>query len=494
MEEYLDLNLEAYGASDAYPFHMPGHKRQKLGSSWLPEQIDITEIDGFDNLHHAEGILKEAQERMAEVFGAEKSFFLINGSTAGLLSAISACTGKGDRILMERNCHKAVYHTVYLRELRAEYLYPETTDFGIQGSIDPGRVRKKLEAYPDVAAVVITSPTYDGIVSDIAAIAQIVHEYQIPLIVDEAHGAHFGFSDFFPRKALQCGADLVIESLHKTLPAFTQTAVLHVGAERYFELEKLKRFLGIYQTSSPSYILMAGMDRCSRILKEQGAQLFDIFKQRLIEFYQKCRQFERIQVFHPDKDTDSGIWDWDPSKILISASAAGWNGQQLADILRERYHLEMEMASGHYVTAITTLMDTEEGFLRLYRALKELEDQSGKVTADRDVCSRNAQKDETDRDCWLTPAEIYLPREKKLEIAEAMDARWEEIPLTDAAGRISTEFIYLYPPGIPLVAPGEVLSDDVIEVTRRCKARGMDVEGLADYDAKKIRVCSMRTL
>lgn len=267
-EEYLDKKLLAYSQSDAYPFHMPGHKRQRMGN-WIPEELDITEITGFDNLHHAEGILREAQQRAAELFGADETFFLVNGSTAGLLAAVCGTVKKGGRLLMARNCHKAVYHAVYLMELKTAYLYPEETAFGIQGSITPEQVAEMLEQYPDTEAVFLTSPTYDGVVSDIAAIAEIVHAKEIPLIIDEAHGAHFGFSKGFPQKALALGADLCIESVHKTLPAYTQSALLHYRKNPWVDLERVKRYLGIYQSSSPSYILMAGIDRCSRILLEQ---------------------------------------------------------------------------------------------------------------------------------------------------------------------------------------------------------------------------------
>ncbi|MCD8332772.1 MAG: aminotransferase class V-fold PLP-dependent enzyme, partial [Clostridiales bacterium] len=182
-ENYLDEALTEYGRSDYYPFHMPGHKRQRLGD-FLPEEIDITEIEGFDNLHHAEGILREGQERLARLFGADESFYLVNGSTAGILAAVCGCIRKGDRILIGRNCHKAVYHAAYLMEAKAEYLYPKPTDFGIQGSIAPGQVEKMLAERKEVRAVVITSPTYDGVVSDIRAIAEIVDWDGIPLIVD----------------------------------------------------------------------------------------------------------------------------------------------------------------------------------------------------------------------------------------------------------------------------------------------------------------------
>lgn len=217
MEKYLDLELMSYSESDYYPFHMPGHKRQKMGD-WIPEQIDVTEIEGFDNLHHAEGIIAEAQERIAKVFGAKYSFMLVNGSTCGLLSAICGSVKKGGRILLGRNCHKAVYHAAYLMELEAEYLYPQRTEFGIQGSISPEEVREKLEQYPDTEAVVITSPTYDGVVSDIRAIADIVHEKGVVLIVDEAHGAHFGFPADFRKKRLPAAQICVSRAFIKHCP------------------------------------------------------------------------------------------------------------------------------------------------------------------------------------------------------------------------------------------------------------------------------------
>ena len=225
--------LTEYAGSDAYPFHMPGHKRR--------------EIDGFDNLHHAEGILKDAMDEAAAIYGTDRSWYLVNGSTCGILSAVFATTENGGKILTARNCHKAVYHAICLNRLEAEYLYPEEiTEFGINGGIRAEDVRKALEKdamhcagnsgdvrgkITKIQAVLITSPTYEGVVSDIRAIADAAHEYGIPLIVDEAHGAHLEYADqchSFPKSALEYGADIVIQSLHKTLPCFTQTAILHV--------------------------------------------------------------------------------------------------------------------------------------------------------------------------------------------------------------------------------------------------------------------------
>ena len=212
----LEQKLNELEQSDIYPFHMPGHKRAFLPFA-NPYAIDITEIEGFDNLHHATGILQEAQQKAADLYGAQKTYYLVNGSTCGLLAAISAAVPRGGKILVARNCHKAVYHAMYLRQLVPVYLYPEDTAYGIQGQVTPQMVQKQLKQTPDIRAVVITSPTYDGVVSDIQSIADIVHAYGIPLIVDEAHGAHFGFSPEFPENATRLGADAVIMSVHLSL-------------------------------------------------------------------------------------------------------------------------------------------------------------------------------------------------------------------------------------------------------------------------------------
>lgn len=477
-EKYLDRALMEYCNSDAYPFHMPGHKRQTMGN-WNCEAIDITEITGFDNLHHAEGILLEAQQRAAQTFGADESFFLVNGSTAGLLAAVCGTVKKGGRLLMARNCHKAVYHAVYLMELQTEYLYPEQTEFGIQGSIAPEQVQRMLEQYPDTQAILLTSPTYDGVVSDIAAIAEIVHAHQIPLIVDEAHGAHFGFSERFPKKAISYGADLCIESVHKTLPAYTQTALLHYRKNPWVDLERVKRYLGIYQSSSPSYVLMAGIDRCTRILREQGTTLFAAFEQQLHDFYQSCENLQYISVF-PENGNDDGIWDRDSSKILICAEAVGLHGQDLADLLTQKYHLELEMASGHYATALTSIMDTKEGFDRLFAALEEI-DQSFHDGSD-DLEKENGQQ-------IFTTDAIYRPAKKVMKISEAMDAQKEKVKLLESAGSVSGEFVYLYPPGIPILAPGELVTPEILDALATCQKRNMEVQGMKDFSGIWLEIC-----
>ena len=233
MSKDLYDKLKEYSKSDFYPFHMPGHKRNvNLIKEQYGIDIDITEIDGFDMLYEADDVLKDAMERAKKFWGTEKTYFLVNGSTVGILTAMHSCLTQGDRIIIGRNCHKAVYNASELLKLNNTYLYPKyIPKYGINGGYSAKELENLFEKNSNIKAVVITSPTYDGIVSDIKTLADITHKNGAVLIVDEAHGAHFGISDKFPKPAYDMGADLVIESMHKTLPTFTQTALLHLSKE-----------------------------------------------------------------------------------------------------------------------------------------------------------------------------------------------------------------------------------------------------------------------
>ena len=506
--------LTEYAGSDAYPFHMPGHKRREIpdgipGGFPDPYGIDITEIDGFDNLHHAEGILKDAMDEAAAIYGADRSWYLVNGSTCGILSAVFATTENGGKILTARNCHKAVYHAIYLNRLEAEYLYPEEiTEFGINGGIRAEDVRKALEKdamrcagnsgdvrgkNTKIQAVLITSPTYEGVVSDIRAIADAAHEYGIPLIVDEAHGAHLEYADqchSFPKSALEYGADIVIQSLHKTLPCFTQTAILHVKG-KFVDQDRVSRYLSMFQTSSPSYLFMAGMERCIRYMDGDGRNGMVRYEERLEHFMERMEGLQVLEVL--DREICGKyrtVAGWDPSKIVVSTMRAeDFHGEELAETLRRKYHLEMEMTAPEYVIAMTSLMDTEEGFERLGTALLEIDG------ALRHCVESEQQKEKGEskgkKRCETpeaTESKVSHPVRRTL-ICEAMDADTERTALQDTVGKVSAEFVYLYPPGIPIIAPGEVFTDVIVEKIVAYKAAGLLVQGPADPDADVILTC-----
>lgn len=454
----IEQKLKALAQSDVYPFHMPGHKRQLSG--FFPYELDITEIEGFDNLHHAKGLLFEAQQYAAQMYQSRKAYYLVNGSTCGILAAISAATTKGGRVLVARNCHKAVYNAIYLRGLKAEYVYPVATHYGIQGQIQAADVERKLVEKPDIQAIVITSPTYDGLVSDVQAIADLAHAHGIPLIVDEAHGAHFGLDEAFPDNATVLGADAVIMSVHKTLPAPTQTAILHLCSDR-INVTKMEKFLGIYETSSPSYVLMAGIEESLRLADEaKGVQMKE-YVRRLQIFREKMRRLTILRV--PDRADFTGeeAYAYDIGKLLLVTNGA-ISGKALQELLLKKYGLQMEMSSGNYVLAMTSFMDTEEGLERLADALLEI-DATLTVTDQREMFS---------------PEKIYRQPKKAMEIDEVQDGESTSVAFSEAEGRICADYIYLYPPGIPVIVPGEVLDQQTLTVIETCQKMELDVEGL----------------
>lgn len=464
----LDIELSEYAKTNAYPFHMPGHKRQMFFQN--PYAIDITEIGGFDNLHHSEGILKEAQERAKELYGARKTYYLVNGSTCGLLAAICAVTCRGDKVLVARNCHKAVYHAVFLQELIPEYLFPEQTRCGIQGQITVNAVKQALQKHSGIRAVILTSPTYDGVVSDIAGISEVVHRHGIPLIVDEAHGAHLGFSEGFPPNAITLGADVVVLSIHKTLPAFTQTALLHLCSERVNE-KSVEEYLDIFETSSPSYILMAGMERCIRMIAEKKNELFSALEYNLGEFYTSMAHLKNLHILRRQELTGQEAFNFDESKILIFTGGAGIDGRRLQELLRSRYQLELEMACSSYAMALSSVMDTKEGFHRLAAALSELDVEMSDRMIQKEISSYQKHKKEEN----IT---IYRHLEKEMEIHEAKRYPVCEMDVADAVGQISADYILPYPPGIPVIVPGERIDEQLIIDVMHCKKIGLDVEGI----------------
>ncbi len=454
--------LDKLAESDMYPFHMPGHKRNLKSTPFEGAfRCDITEIDGFDNLHDRQGIIFLAEKRANELYGADETFFLVNGSTAGILAGVSAAVSDGGRVLAARGSHKSFYHTAYLRHLQVDYIPVKIIDrYGIFDGYSKEDIKKALDATDNnPEAVFITSPTYEGKCSDIEGIANLCHERNIPLIVDAAHGAHLGFGEGVPKGAVSQGADVVIHSVHKTLPSMTQTALLHVQGN-LVDRDKLKRFLRIYQSSSPSYVLMASIDMCMKEMEEKRKQFIEkLVKYRnLISDGAKSLEFIRI----PGLDELE-----DPAKVLIFADSDKMTGQRLYDILREDYCLQLEMAGVNYALAMLSGCDTDEGVSRLITALGDIDKTllgSNHITASRINST--------------IPGTV-------MSIDKAWDAEREIVDLKKAAGRIAGEFINLYPPGIPIIAPGEVFDEKLIEEIKRLMALNLNIQGIFDGENKE---------
>ena len=444
----LYSKLIEYSKSDIYPFHMPGHKRSIDG----PYKYDVTEINGFDNLHDPRGLIKEIMDKASVFYGSKKTYLLINGSTCGILSAISSVVKPGEKILIARNCHKSVYNAVFLMNLKPVYLYPKfNVESGISGEISAESVDKALVENPDIKAAVITSPTYEGIVSDVSNISELLHSKGIPLIVDEAHGAHLGLHPDFLPSSVGKGADIVIQSLHKTLTSLTQTALLHYNSS-IVDMEKLETYLGIYQTSSPSYVLMSSIERCVDLLIENGSAIFNDYLEVLKDFIKRCNYLKNIRLINePNKDI---------TKIVISIKNTDITATELNSILLSEYHLQFEMVAGDYVLGITSFCDSQEGFDRLYQALFEIDNKIKRQLSQQD----NLNYSESGKIIFSVRDAFYMEK--------------DTINIEDSLDRISGEYKFMYPPGIPVIVPGELITSELIKDLKRIDNKIKVIKGV----------------
>lgn len=486
----LYQKLEKLDKSDEYPFHMPGHKRMdRAGIPGNMAHLDITEIEGYDNLHNPEGIIKEAMEEAARLCHSEETYFLVNGSTCGILTAISAVVKEGETLLLGRNAHASAFHAAYLRGAALGFIFPKLLpEYGLYGAVQPQEVRRALEENPQARAVMLTSPTYDGFVSDIKEIATIVHEYDKILIVDEAHGAHFGWDKRLPESSITAGADLVIQSLHKTLPALTQTAVLHVNGTRV-DRELVRRFLRIYQSSSPSYLLIGSADHCMKEMNLHAKEWFDLFFQNKNAFMNRIRGLKYLQV--PDENfcRNNGMKEMDPGKLLILTHKSGFTGKKVQEILLKNYHLQMEMADEYHVVAIMTVMDEWSGLQRLADALIEIDRSCPAAEEGRDMQTISEKVSGALRLLAkvIENEKQNIPAYTLREVMDAGKEKLETIAFSDGIGRISAESIYLYPPGIPIILPGEPITAEIVTLIQQYREEHLPVQGMSDRTGRTVR-------
>ena len=485
MEQPILSGLTAYNTEGCYPWHMPGHKR-RLNTIFPdivenPFSIDVTEVGDLDEFHDPHGIISEAMNRAAEVYGSHKSYYLVNGSTCGIMAALSAVCRPGDKLIVARNCHKSVYNAIRLLQLRPIYIMPEwNEELGMFGGVSPEQVRKMVKQYTDAKCVMLVSPTYEGVVSDVEKIAKIVHKAGVPLIVDEAHGAHFEFMSNvnetisttnyknIPNPAIRLGADIVIESLHKTLPAMTQCAILHEKSN-IVDTERLEEYLSIYQSTSPSYVFLATTEACIEKMNYERDGLFIIYKELLSEYRKRFAQLSHIHLVEESDFKKQSACGYDDGKLVFSVKDCGYErdgeiiamtGTKLGTILQEEYGQMMEMAAGNYVIAMTSVADSKEAFKSLYLAMESIDAQLTDVEQSADTILYKT-----------------LP-EHKMNIAEAREHKRVDIPFEDAIGKISGSYIYVYPPGIPIVTPGEVLSLGVMQEIKAAMDSDLNIKGI----------------
>lgn len=466
----LEEKLEKYFNENYLPMHMPGHKRNiKLLGEKLPYKIDITEIEGFDDLHHPEGIIKEIEEKAKKIYKSKKSFILVNGSTCGILAGIRSVVNYGDKVLVARNSHKSVYNAIEVNCLNPIYVLPKIDKYGINKNVEANDIEKILKKNKDIKLVIITSPTYEGVLSDIKAIVNIAHKYKVPVLVDEAHGAHLKFMENSNFEALNCGADIVIQSLHKTLPALTGTAILHIKGDLVKE-EDVRRELSIFETSSPSYILISSIDECLDLIERNGKKLFLDYQENLKYFYNETKTLKKLKVLGNEllnnnnkkniEEIEKKLYGF--GKIVVITKNTNITGKELSDILRKDYKIEVEMASTYYIIAMTSICDNKESFQRLLNALKEIDLKLEEVE-DNKVYYK-----------------IQLPK-KEMTINEALESENFKLEnFKNLEGKISKEYIFAYPPGIPIITPGEVFDKNIINIIEKYMKANIELRSTFD--------------
>ncbi len=444
-------------------FHMPGHKGaslyRRLGyGRWLDNfmDCDITEIPGADNLFQAEDILKDLQDRYARLYDCKRSYLLVNGTSGGLIAAILACVPAGKKLIMAKNCHKSIFNALTLGSIEPVYLYPEIDEAcGIAGAVNPDEVKNLLAENPDAEAVILPSPNYYGICSDIEAIAEIVHSAGKHLIVDQAHGAHlhffnkFGYGEGLPKSAESSGADIVVCSTHKTLASMTQSAVLNLCSDRV-DRYVLEDKLQAVQSTSPSYVLMASLDINAKMLENHGPTIIKEWRENLDWFYSKAAKIKGVEIMK------AGMMD--DTKINLDMSAYGITGGQLEKLLMGK-NIYTELNTGNILMCMTGIGNTCDDFEKLIKALDE-------IAAEYEAVGKAK-----------TRSNIIIPKGGRMHPVPECK---EYVSLDEAAGRVCAGSIIPYPPGIPFVCPGEEISRETCEYIRALREAGEKVIGIND--------------
>ena len=415
----------------------------------------LIEYEKSDGVPHAEGKIKDAQKFAATVCQADETHFLVNGSSGGILSAVYSATKQGGELIMARNCQKSVYDAAEMRELKTHYLYPEVLPEGISGEITVEMVEEAFEKYPDVKTLIFTSPTCDGVVSDVKAIVKAAHTRGVTVIVDESYGAHFLKESGFPKSAIRCGADVVVQSTHKTLPALIQTALLQVNQDYKYK-EKIRKYLAMFQTNNPSYVLMSSIDFAMHWYMDEGRETY----KKYLADLKKLRTALKVKLNHLEILEPENVFDYDISKLLISTRKSNISGEELHKKLLKKYHIQAEMVSAKYVLFMTSIADREEDYRKFLDALLEIDE-----TLEENSMPGKAEE------------EMSKPK-SLMRICEAVEAKKKALPLMESMGETCGVYVYIYPPGIPLLTPGEKISERCVRSLLFYLEEGLEVHGL----------------
>ena len=482
--------LQASAQKSRAAFHTPGHKQGQGIASELKNglgatvfQFDLPELPELDNLFTPTGVIQQAQALAAEAFGAEQTWFLANGSTCGVEAAVLATCNPGEKLILPRNAHQSAIAALILSGAIPIFIEPEyDADWEIAHCITPASLKLALEQHPDAKAVLIVSPTYYGVCGDIQTIAQITHQHHISLLVDEAHGSHFAFHPNFPTPALKAGADLAIQSIHKTLPALTQAAMLHVQGMQ-IDRDRLNRALQLVQSTSPNYLLLASLDVARRQMATEGKALMAQTLALADQARTHLSQIPGLVVLQPEQaGITSGFWAIDRTRLTVDVTALGLTGFEADEIFHQTLGVTAELPTLRHLTFIISLGNTTEDIDRLVHAFRTLAKeyglQNGKPARKPPTFYtklQNSSRSKIHTPSPLTPRQAFFSPSCSVSFAEAID-------------QVSAELVCPYPPGIPVLFPGEVITIEAARYLQEVVAAGGMITGCTDTTLQKSNV------
>ena len=467
--------MKDYHKKEVTPFDVPGHK-QGRGLSEFTEyfgktimEIDMNSSKPLDNLSNPIGVIKEAEELMADLFWADHAFFLVNGTTAGIQAMIMSACSPGDKIILPRNVHKSAINGLILADAVPAYIEPEIHDeLGIALNISIEKMEQAIIRNPDAKAILITNPTYYGFATDLKRIVQLAHQHSMAVLVDEAHGTHLNFSKYFPVSGMNAGADMSTISFHKTGGSLTQSSAL-LMIDGIIDKNHVKAVLNMMQTTSASYLLMSSLDVARKNIALNGEKEFA----KVLELSRYARdeinKIDGLSSFGRELIGQNGVHGFDETKLSIKVNDMGLTGLEAYDILRDKYNIQMEFGDSYHTLAVLSIGDTQESVDTLITALKDMSEKYRKepIILNK-VTLHNPEVIVTPRNAFYSHKKL-----KKLE---------------DCVGDISAEFIMAYPPGIPIITPGERISQEIIEYIQFLKAQNSMLTGSEDAYVNNINV------
>lgn len=456
--------LKDYIAKKRACFHMPGHHRGKGAHPLLIDLLgekallaDITEVEGMDYLHKAEGVIKEAQELAAKLFGVDYTYFLINGSTVGNLVMLASTLSPGDKVIIQRNSHRSIIGGLAILDLIPDYIQPEIhPHLEIPWGITPEKLEEKLRK-GESRVVFLTSPNYFGMCENLPSLVEVGRRNNSILLLDEAHGAHFPFNKNLPESGINLGFDMIVQSAHKTLPSLTQSSFLHVF-EKNIDMDRVNDALAFFQSSSPSYLFMASLDIIRYQMETEGERIWNEVIEKANFLREEINKIEALYSFGVEILED-GIFDLDPTKVTVNTKSIGMTGFEVEEILNRKYNIEIELSDSSNILLFVTPGIGNDEIEKLLDALRNISRERRKPKKERWISSPNIPE------MVVSPKEAFL-RKKEL------------IPIKESMGRVAGNIVSSYPPGLPILVPGEKISEEIVDYILKLEEEGAMIQGL----------------